>query len=103
MPDTKAKPRADEAPEMFHGIRYGRPSDSKFSPRIFLLMIAIAAAITLLLDLFIPRRRPPPGPAAPTGPVNVRIVPARPAPDQRLKASSTKTAKKSQPSAATTE
>ncbi len=79
--------------EMFHGIRHGRPGDQKFSLRAFLLMVGIAAVVTLIIDLFIPHKDPPPAPPRPAatrtvprhrpGTVNVRLAPppATPAPD----------------------
>ena len=77
--------------EMFQGIRHGRPGDQKFSLRAFLLMVAVAAVITLVLDFFFPRKppapAPPPKPAATRttpwhrpGTVNVRLAPPAPPP-----------------------
>lgn len=71
----------DGRPVMFHGIRYGRPGQSKFDAKVFLLILLIAAALTVLIDLFMPAA--PPRPAAPDsteGAREIRIVPSRPAP-----------------------
>ena len=67
--------------EMFQGIRHGRPGDQKFSLRAFLLMVAIAAVATLVLDFFFPHKDPPPAPPRPAA--TRTVAPAAPGHGER--------------------
>lgn len=92
MPNPEDERRGDDRDdpanrEMFQGIRFGRPSDRKFDLRAFLIILAIAAAVTLILNALFPREAPPKAPKrapAPERSVRIRLAPppapAAPAP-----------------------
>ena len=72
---SHVRPRRRSSPRrpLFQGVRYGRPNERRVSLRILLVILAVASALTWLIDALVPERAESP-PAGEVGPVEVRFL-----------------------------